>query len=69
MRKTTYKKSSDICVACGEMGGCHYSTNGVSWCHSLKEREEHPDEPFYHTTFTYSKPDSNNPNSTFKRVV
>jgi len=62
----TYKSSSDMCDACGKRGGNHYTSleDGISWCYSAHTRKDRS-SPKYHTSFSYGKKVSNNPNETF----
>lgn len=78
-RTTTYLKHSDICANCGNYGGGHYTSDGVSWCYSLADRNKHDPKkhPEYFTHFSYVKQDvhgqdfrksirNSNPNIEFK---
>jgi len=67
-RRASYELASDICAICGQSGGKHYSSDGISWCYPFSTRKK-SDNPKYHTTFTYSKISNNNPNKTFRKRV
>jgi len=68
-RACSYKSSEDICVNCGQRGGSHCSdVDGVSWCYNTSTRAREKN-PMFHTYFSYSKMNNNNPNKTFIKEV
>jgi len=77
----TYLSSEHVCANCGKRGGDHFSYDGMSWCHTRKEREAFPilEAPHVHTTFSYEPSEavgiikneaerSSNPNKAFRQA-
>jgi len=50
-----YENVNHICANCGKPGGSHFTSEGISWCYSMKDRMglSKEEAPELHTAFAY----------------